>query len=245
MKSDLSPMSYLFHRAFSLFALLIILPADGQEPVKKFRDVRMLFINAPQSAPKIAHLHDGKSSQSVDLPRMNLSKVYKVPSGPLSLRLLDKVIEDPKQIPANAPTALIPETMGDAYLICFSDPENSVIPIRMEVIDAGKEKFRDGMMLWFNLTPHVIGGMLGKQKIQLKPHERLLVDGPVDETDSYPVILLHLIKGQDEVFPICETRWMHDPKTRQLVFVYTETGRRLPRIIGISDFRLPPPADGR
>jgi hypothetical protein len=245
MKSDQFPMSHLLYLFFSLIALLVILPADAQEPVKKFRDVRILFINAPQSAPKIAHLHDGKSSQVVDLPRMNLSTIYKVPSGPLSLRLLDKIIEDPKQIPANAPVALIPETMGDTYLICLSDPENSVIPIRIEVMDAGKEKFEDGMMLWFNLTPHVIGGMLGKQKIQLKPHERLLVNAPVDETDSYPVILLHLIKGQDEVFPICETRWMHDPKTRQLVFVYTETGRRLPRIIGISDFRSPPSADGR
>lgn len=228
-----------------LMASLVVLQADAQESANKFRTVRILYINAPQTAPKTAHLHDGKSSQEVELPRMNLSAIYKVPSGPLNLRLLDKVIEDPEQIPANAPTALIPETMGDAYLICFSDPENSVIPIRMEVMDAGHEKFREGMMLWFNFTPHVIGGMLGKQKIQLKPHERLLVNAPVDETDSYPVVLLHLVKGEDEVFPICETRWMHDPKTRQLVFVYTETGRRLPRIVGISDFRPPTPPEGK
>lgn len=71
------------------------------------------------------------------------------------------------------------------------------------------------------------------------------MDAPADDADSYPVILLHLIKGKEEVFPICETRWMHDPKTRQLVFVYKETGRRLPRIMGISDFRPPPPRKGR
>lgn len=238
-------MSHFLQLLILLMASLVVLPADAQESANKFRTVRILYINAPQTAPKTAHLHDGKSSQVCDLPRMNLSAIYKVSAGPLNLRLLDKVIEDPKQIPANAPMALIPETMGDAYLICFSDPENTAMPIRMEAIDAGNEKFRDGMMLWFNLTPHVIGGMLGKQKIQIKPHERLLVNAPVDETDSYPVILLHLIKGEDEVFPICETRWMHDPKTRQLVFVYSETGRRLPRIVGISDFRTPPRPEGR
>jgi hypothetical protein len=233
-------MSRLLQLLFFLYALLLILPAGAQESVNKFRTVRILFLNAPQTAPKTAHLHDGESSQLVDLPRMNLSAIYRVPAGPLNLRLLDKVTEDPKQIPANAPTAQIPETMGDAYLLCISDPANTVLPLRIEVVDAGMERFRDGMMLWFNLTPHDVGGMLGKEKIRIKPHSRELVNAPVTEPDSYPVIMLHMIKGDEQVHPICETRWMHDPKTRQLVFVYTETGRRLPRIVGISDFRPPP-----
>jgi len=236
-------MSRILHFLLLLPALLLILPATAQEPVKKSRMIRLLFLNAPPGAPQAAHLHDGRSSQEVKLPRMNLSPLYEVPSGPLNLRLLDKAVEDSKQIPAEAPAALIPESIGDVYLLCISDPANTVLPIRIDVVDAGKEKFRDGMMLWFNLTPHTVGGMLGKEKIQIKPHDRLFVNAPVDKEDSYPVIVLHMIKGDDQIYPICETRWMHDPKTRQLVFVFTETGRRLPRITGFSDFRPPPPPE--
>ena len=228
-----------------LMASLVVLPADAQESANKFRTVRILFINAPQTAPKTAHLHDGKSSQVVELPRMNLSAIYKVPAGPLNLRLLDKVIEDPKQIPANAPMALIPETMGDAYLFCISDPANASVPLRMVAVDAGKEKFRDGQMMWFNLTPHAIGGILGKEKLKLQPNGMVLVDAPVNGPDSYPAVISYIIKGDERVHPICETRWLHDPKTRQLVFVFTETGRRLPRILGFADYGPPPPTEGR
>jgi len=236
-------MSHQLRLLILLPALALILPAAAQEPVKKSRMIRILFLNAPQSAPKTAHLHDGSTSQEVELPRMNLSPLYEVPTGPLNLRLLDKSVEDPKQIPDKAPAALIPETIGDAYLLCISDPNNPVLPVRIDVVDAGNEKFRDGMMLWFNLTPHSIGGMLGKEKIQIKPHARVLVNAPVDKEDSYPVILLYMIKGDEKIYPICETRWMHDPRSRQLVFVFSEADRRLPRIRGFADFRPPPPAE--
>jgi len=41
----------------------------------------------------------------------------------------------------NAPVAVTPESLDDVYLLCFSDPDNPVIPVRIEVVDAGKHKF--------------------------------------------------------------------------------------------------------
>jgi len=224
-------------------ALLLLLPASAQEKAEETRTIRLLFLNAPDNAPRTVHLHDGISSQEVQLPRMNLSPLYKLPAGPLRLRLLATPVEDPKQVPANAPTVVIPETIGDAYLLCFSDPDAPVVPLRVTVVDAGMDKFRNGQMLWFNITPHAIAGKLGDEKLSLKPYGRVLVDAPAGEGGSYPAIISYMIQGDERVHPICETRWMHDRRSRHLIFVFTEPDRRLPRIKGFPDFRPPPPPD--
>ncbi len=240
--NPLLPMPTFFRLLAVLMVSTLAVPVASGQPAGGTRTVRILFLNAPPGAPHTAHLHDGSTCREVELPRMNLSAVYELPGGPLQVRLLATPVADPKQIPVGTPAAAIPESIGDAYLLCFSDPANPVMPVRIDVVDAGKEKFSDGMMLWFNLTPHAIGGMLGKEKVRLKPQERALVKAPIDEQDSYPVIILHMIKGDDQIYPICETRWVHDPRSRQLVFVFAEPGRRLPRVVGVPDYRTPPPA---
>ncbi|MCE9518502.1 MAG: hypothetical protein K8R87_02890 [Verrucomicrobia bacterium] len=241
-------MSRILRLLILLPVLALILPASAKEKEKEkktrpSRTVRILFINAPPGAPHTAHLHDGSTSQQVELPRMNLSVIYKVPAGPLKLHLLAAPVKPPGQVPPEAPAAVIPETIGDAYLICISDPANPVVPLRVEVVDAGEDKFLDGQMLWFNLTPHTVVGTLGDEKLSLEPLGRTLVDAPTAEADSYPAIISYMIKGDEREHPICETRWLHDPQSRQLVFVFTEAGRRLPRILGFADFRPSRPRD--
>jgi hypothetical protein len=235
-------MFHLLRLLVILPALALILPLSAQEKAKQTRTVRFLFLNAPQNAPYKVHLHDGLTSQEVELPRMNLSPIYDVPSGPLKLRLLAAPVEDPKLVPPEAPGILIPETIGDAYLLCFSDPANPVLPVQIKVVDAGKGNFRDGQMMWFNLTPYAIGGKLGDKRLILKPHGRELVDAPdLGEEGCYSAVISFMITGDNRVHPICETRWMHDMSCRHLVFVFIEPDRRLPRITGFSDFRPPPP----
>lgn len=234
-------MSHLLRLLVILPALALILPVSAQEDAKQTRTIRILFLNAPQDAPFRVHLHDGRASQEVELPRMNLSEPYEVPAGLLNLRLLAAPVEQPELVPPDAPAVVIPEAIGDAYLLCVSDPSNPVVPVQMKVVDAGKDKFRDGQMMWFNLTPFAVAGTLGKEKVRLRPQGRALVDAPVTKPDSYPVSISYMIQGDERVYPICETRWMHDPRSRQLVFVFTEADRRLPRIRGFADFRPPPP----
>jgi len=42
------------------------------------------------------------------------------------------------------------------------------------------------------------------------------------------------------VYPLCETRWRHDPRGREVVFVLVQDGCRSPRVIGFTDYREPP-----
>ena len=70
------------------------------------RTCRVLYLGAPKDAPQTLQLFDGKGSQEIKLPRMNLSPVYKLPSGAITLRLLEKAPGKPEDIPVGAPKAV-------------------------------------------------------------------------------------------------------------------------------------------
>lgn len=204
------------------------------------RTCRILFLDGPDSAPDTLHLFDGMKSQEVDLPRMNLSKIYTLPSGPLTLRFLPKAVSDPATIPVKAPAVVVAETMQDMYLLLTSDPANEIAPVKVQVINAGTDQLKLGQMLWFNLTPSPVGGILGKQKITLAPQSRTVVDAPAAQSEGYPVNLAYRRPGNDALYPLCETKWQHDPRSRSLVFIIAEQGVRTPRVLAFPDYREEP-----
>lgn len=221
-----------------LLALCFFTTAHAEKtPV---RTCRILFLNGPDSAPDTLHLFDGTRSQEVDLPRMNLSKIYELPSGPLTLRLLGKPIADPKDLPPNAPSAIVAETMLDLYLLVTSDPANTTAPVRVQVISANADQLKAGQMLWFNLTEHDIGGTVGSQKLVLRAQSRQVMEAPARQSEGYAVNLNYRRAGNDSLYPLCETQWQHDPRSRSLAFVMVEAAARTPRILVFPDYREAP-----
>ncbi len=205
------------------------------------RTCRILFLAAPQTAPQKLFLFDGTTSQEVELPRMNFSPVYEIAGGNIRALMLPAPLLDPEQVPPGAPEALIPETTGDCYLILGSDPENKVAPVRIQVISAAADQFRKGQMLWFNLTAHEIGGQIGTEKLRLRPDSRQILDAPASSASPYRVKIDYVIPEENLLRPICETQWQHNPATRMVMFVFNESGEKVPRVMGFSDFRIPVP----
>lgn len=221
----------------TLLLLLTLLPGLlGAQPVAK-RTCRVLFLDAPDSAPNKLHLFDGASSREIELPRLNLSKVYQLPGGPLRLRLLPAPLSDPKLVPADAPSADVAETVGDIYLILGHDPSNPIAPARMQVVDASSSKLARGHMLWYNITPHEVGGIIGGSKLALKPNSKLILDPPASGNTDYDVKLAYRIAGEKDYDPICETKWLHDPRSRAIVFVLGGPAGRTPRVMMFTDYR--------
>lgn len=204
------------------------------------RTCRILFLDGPDSAPDTLHLFDGIRSQEVDLPRMNLSKIYTLPNGPLTLRFVPKAITDPVAIPGKAPSVSVAETMQDIYLLLTSDPGNEIAPVKVQLINASTEQLKLGQMLWFNLTTHQIGGVVGRQKIVLAPQSRSIVDAPASRSEDYSINLGYRRPDNDVLYPLCETKWHHDPRSRSLVFVIAEQGVRTPRVMAFPDYREAP-----
>lgn len=227
-----------------LLFFLAFLSAAAAAPAGKARTCRILFLAAPDDAPEKLHLFDGKASQEVELPRMNLSPVYQLPSGDLTIRLLPAPAGDPKLVDARAPSARIAEEITDCYLLVNPDPKNPVAPVALQVINANPDKLRKGQMLWFNLTSNKVGGQLGTRQLAMEPNSRAIVDNPASGNDGYQVNLSFRIPGDERLYPLCETKWTHDPGSRTIFFILSRAGSRTPRIMGFPDSREEEKSDG-
>lgn len=198
---------------------------------------RVLFLNGPDDGPEKLHLFDGTKSREVELPRMNFSQVYELPPGPLNLRMLFSPPADPTRIPADAPGVAVAEGVVDFYLLVTSDPANLVCPVKMQVINANSDKLKPGQMLWFNLTKNAVSGTVGSKKLVIQGGSRMTMDPPTDGNEDYLVNLAFRIPGNEQLYPLCETKWHHDPRSRSVAFIVTENGIRSPRVLVFPDFR--------
>ncbi len=227
-----------------LFLLLFLAPtiALAEKRAPK-HTCRILFFNAPPGAPEKLHLFDGASTQEVELPRLNFSPVYELPTGDLTLRLLPAPPADPTKPPAGAPKATVPADMVDFYLLVSGDSTNTVAPVRIQVIDAGSEKLKTGQMLWYNITKHLVGGTVGSRKLVINPGTRVVLDPPANGVEDYPVNLVYRKPGEEQIYPLCETHWHFNPRSRSVVFIYPDGTNRGPRVKAFSDYRERPPKE--
>lgn len=220
-----------------LLCLLYLLPALAAAQGKGPNTCRLLFLGAPDGAPEKLQLFDGTTSQEVELPRMNLSPVYHLPAGPLTLRMLAAAPAKPEGVSPDAPQAVIPETVTDFYLLVSSDPANKIAPVRLQVIDANPSQFKKGQMLWFNLTPYSVGGQLGTENLTMAANSRKIVNAPASGNEDYNVNLSFRIPGDERLYPLCETKWQHNSRARTVFFVISQQDSRTPRVLGFPDFR--------
>jgi hypothetical protein len=220
---------------YQLLSVLLISSTAFAEDAT--RTCRILFLEGPADAPKTLQLFDGKDSREVELPRMNLSRVYELPAGATKLWLLPAAPADASKIPATAPSVTVPAAMVDCYLLVSSDPANTVAPVRLQIINAGNDELKRGQMLWYNLTPYAVGGTLGTSKLAIPSNARAVVNAPARGHEDYPVSLSFRIAGDKRLYPLCETSWRHDPRSRNLIFILGAQGGRAPRVMGFTDFR--------
>ena len=108
-------------RLLAFLCCLLPLSLIAQEK-KGDRTCRILFLGAADTDPEKLYLHDGTDAQEVELPRLNLSKVYELPGGALTLKMLPAPPEKDKPVATGAPSATVPETTGDLYLLLSPDP---------------------------------------------------------------------------------------------------------------------------
>ncbi len=228
-----------FPLSLLLPAVLSLAPASAWAQGSA-RTCRIVFLNAPADAPSTMQLFDGVKSQEVELPSMNLSPIYRIAGGAATVALLPVEVEDPASVIDAAPSVRIPEKAKEVFLIVTSDRSNEVAPVRLEVIDGDSAKFKRGQMYWINLTPYNVGGRLGSRPLKLGPGARQLVDPPAAGNEDYVVSLEYRRKGDERVFPLTRTKWRHDPMSRNLQFVFSETPRSVPRVVGFDDYQ----ADG-
>jgi len=222
------------------FTLLVLFLTPFLNAQEREHTCRTLFLNGPEQAESDYYLFDGIRSQKIELPRLNLSPVYKVRPGNVKIWLLAAPVAKLEEIPEGAPSGTVSAEISDFYLLIIRDPSNKALPLRMQIVNANYDRIRLGEMLWFNLTAKHLAGKIGQTSLKLPPNQSAIVKAPARENVSYPVEIYFRVPNDDRTHPLIESQWRHDPRSRSIVFVYDEGKRRAPKISSFSDFRIPP-----
>lgn len=228
-----------FVRSIAILGAGILLLSNLLEA--KPRSCRVVFPERPRDAPKIAYLFDGKESQRITLPSMNLSPVIEFSGGELIIAMTSQKVDDPEALPALAPRLRIPEGVNDFYILVTPDPENRHLPVKMNLVDPAGSKLKPGEILWFNGTNHRIIAKLGDARLSVKPQSRSISNSPVPKSGYYNAQFGYQANGEGPVARITEQQWWHDVGSRHLGFI-VNTGGKLPKIYYYRDFRSPVPA---
>jgi hypothetical protein len=202
------------------------------------RTCRILFPNGPEQPAAKYYLFDGISSQEVSLPRLSLSPIYKLRPGDIKIHLLTSPVGKLEEVPPGSPEVTVHADISDIYLLVNSEPANTVLPLRMRVVNANYDKIRNGEMLWFNLTQKHLAGKIGKSSFNLPANDSALVKEPSASSGDYPVEIYFRVPNDERTHPLIESQWFHDPRSRYIVFVFDEGQRRAPRVMSFSDFRI-------
>jgi hypothetical protein len=143
----------------------------------------------------------------------------------------------PDDVSPDAPKVAVAEAVSDLYLLVSTDPANKIAPVKLQIIDVDSSKFKRGEMLWFNLTANSVGGQVGSEQLAITPNSRTILKSPAAGSEDYNVNLSFRIPGDERLHPLCETKWLHDPRSRTVLFVIAQNGSRNPRVLGFPDYR--------
>lgn len=215
-----------------------IQPTEEPEKIPKgSRNCRIVFPERPNDSPKFAYIFDGKKSQRVNLPSMNFSEVIALPPGDLTILMTASEITDLENLPLSAPRLKIPEGVREFYILITPDTSNTIFPVAMNLVNAGKDKLKPGETLWFNLTEHRILAKLADSKMNAPPKGQTVTSPPMPESGYYRAEFAYQAQAKGEPQRITEQHWWHDAKSRHLGFI-VNSGGRLPKIYYYRDFRL-------
>lgn len=239
MKFDVSMnMSKLSHmtRTTAIIAVGFLIIANSIQAMP--RSCRLVFPERPNGAPKSAYIFDGKESQLVTLPSMNLSEVIELPDGEITIAMTQTKVSDPKTLSLKSPMLKIPENIRDFYIIVTPDPNNTELPIKMNMVNTGEGKLKPGETLWYNFTSHRIAAKLGSAEIVVDPNGRMISKNPAPASGYYVAKFIYQLDGKGEYAPITEQSWWHDATSKHLGFM-VNSGGKLPKIYFFRDFRVP------
>ena len=222
-------MTIVLKILFATFLLVFTSFADD-------RVAKAVFIDPPNDAPRRVFLvAPEKDAIEVELPRRNLSEDIIIPAGDLVYAILPEKLEEGETVPAGMPVLKISSEWSRTYLIFEFDKKAKKFPIKVKAIDGSAGKFPAGHTRLINLTEARIHGKFGSKEVSLLPDQVKNLGPVVQGRGDFPVLIRCLEKGAEKPKTLKDTRWQHDPRSRQLVFISEPAGARIPTIRCLSD----------
>ncbi len=205
---------------FVLVTNFLCLFSVAQDKSEKGRAVKILYLQSGSNAPAETYVHTVKGEAIVTpLPRSNFSKTFYIPKGDTKLAFTAGALEEDEEVPAEAPSVLIPASWEKALLLVFKDDKNVVMPIRVQAINASSNHFKKGSMYMINYSKVILFGTLDTKKLVLKPESTQIFEYPGGKNGYYPVKLDAKVKGEKRNRRFIRQMWSYGTDIRHLLFV--------------------------
>jgi len=219
-----------------LFIFSSITSVFAQDSKTSGRTCRLVYPEKPSDSPSFVYLFDGRENQRVYLPAFNFSDVVKLKSGDITLVIAPVPITDPENIPPAYTRLTLPEEIENFYIFLSPDKNNTVLPLKMNLIHLDDDNFKIGQTLWCNFTKHHIAAKLGEIKLSVAARKTTIAKGPLPESGYYVAQFIFQANSTGEFRRITEQQWWFDANSRHVGFI-ADRGGRLPRIYFFRDFR--------
>lgn len=191
------------------------------------RTVQIMYFNPPTSPPDEVFMYAlGEDPVDVDLPQYNFTPCYNIPSGDQILRFLPRKYLPAEEIPENAPFVRVPEKWKKVFILAFYDRSNSTMPLKFRAINASPEKFDNGNTMFINFSPKVIYGMLGDNRLIVKPGSMVINKDSYPPGEDYSVNLRQMNVDRSKDYRFLTKMFRHYPDQRKIMFIYTPEGSK-------------------
>lgn len=215
-----------FHCLFMVISSISASSAQAQEEPKadeessKGRPVKVLYYLAPAGAPSEAYVYaQGKQVAKTELSRTSFSDTFRIPNGALRLSFLPQPLADEEAPVSRPPMVTIPKSWKKVLLLVFENKKNTVMPIRIQAINASDDKFGPGSIYMFNYSDLAIYGKVGDKTLRLKPKSTQVFKNPIDKNGYYPVNLQSLVRGEKKPRRFIKQMWSSSDQVRNVLFI--------------------------
>ncbi|MFD2276872.1 hypothetical protein ACFSQZ_10355 [Rubritalea spongiae] len=208
-----------------LFCLLVFVCVAVSAQLEAKVQVKFFFHKPPESAPTEVSVFSQGSSKitTVGLPDKQFSETYTFKEGGRVLYFAPRDVNFPlkPELLAKLPQVKLKKTDKFLALIVFSDPDNKLLPIRVEKISANSEVFGNGDFLFANFSNVSIKGSLKREEFVLKPKSSVLVEKPGEHLESIQLKLDKLVEvnGEKKMAKFARNIWRSNHKTRYVTFI--------------------------
>lgn len=199
------------------------------------REIRVIYFQGEHDAPREAFLYGSSGNfVKIKLPRYNSSDAFELPDNGEQFIFLPQQLPPETPPPSDAPVVNIPLNWKLTFLLVMTDPDNSVLPIKTQPINASATVFAPGEIYWINLTEITVGGKVGEANLLVKPRSVKVTSSPKTESGDFPVLIDCVASGTTDRRWLLRQTWRHNPTVRQVVFIQPLDAPRIASLYTIS-----------
>ena len=191
------------------------------------RTVQFMYFNQPTASPDEVFMYTvGEDPISIDLPQYNFTPCYDIPAGDQILRFLPRQFLPGEEMPEDAPFVRIPEQWNKVFVLAFHNPANRTMPLQFKAINASPSKFDNGNTMFINFSPKVIYGMLGDNRLIVKPGSMVIKKDSYPDGEDYSVNLRQMNPDRSQDYRFLTKMFRHYPDQRKIMFIYSPEGSK-------------------